>query len=156
MGLQNERRTLETKAKKQEETWIEEVDKLGKEVKRLKEEVVRLKVGCDENKEEKKKEKEADIRGDQRRERTKDFLANHTKSTSTDKNTYLREKIVKLQIDQNSESDRIDIRATKDTEGELQMLQDEVAKLQNERRTLETKAKKQEETWIEEVDKLGK
>ena len=85
--LQNERRTQETKARKQEETRIQEVDKLGEEVKRLKEEVVRLKAG--EKKEEEKKVKQADVRGDQRTERTKDFLANHSKSTSTEETTYL-------------------------------------------------------------------
>merc|ERR1719222_986597 len=89
--LQNERRTQETEATKQEETRIEGVGKLGEEVKRLKEEVVRLK--ADQKKEEEeKKEKQADVRGDQRTERTKDFLANHSKSTSTDETTYLREE----------------------------------------------------------------
>merc|ERR1712037_188833 len=43
-----------------------------------------------EKKEEEKMVKQADVRGDQRTERTKDFLANHSKSTSTDETTYLR------------------------------------------------------------------
>ena len=90
--LQNEKRMIETKAKKQEEARNVEVDKLGEEAKRLKEEVVRLKAGCDEKKEEEENGKQADVRGDQRTERTKDFLANHSKSTSTDETAYLREK----------------------------------------------------------------
>ena len=69
------------------------MDKLGEEVKRLKEEVVRLTAGIDKKKEEDKKGKQADkdgVRGDQRTEQTKDFLANHSKSTLTEESTYLR------------------------------------------------------------------
>ena len=89
---QEEKRSLEIKARKQEETKIQEVNKLEEEVKRLKEEVVKLKAGRDEKEEKEKKGKHADrddVRGDQRTERTKDFLANHSKSTSTEETTYL-------------------------------------------------------------------
>merc|ERR1712226_904245 len=89
---QEEKRSLEIKARKQEETKIQEVNKLEEEVKRLKEEVVKLKAGRVEKEEKEKKGKHADrddVRGDQRTERTKDFLANHSKSTSTEETTYL-------------------------------------------------------------------
>ena len=84
---QEEKRSLEIKARKQEETKIQEVNKLEEEVKRLKEEVVKLKAGRDEKEEKEKKGKHADrddVRGDQRTEQTKDFPAHHSKSTSTD------------------------------------------------------------------------
>ena len=53
---------------------------------------MKLKAGRDEKEEKEKKGKHADrddVRGDQRTERTKDFLANHSKSTSTEETTYL-------------------------------------------------------------------
>merc|ERR1719239_1347462 len=86
---------LETEGRKQEERRIQEADKLGEEVKRLKEEVSRLKAGSDKKNEEEKKGKQGDkdgVRGDQISEQTKDFLANHSKSTSTEESTYLREE----------------------------------------------------------------
>ena len=91
--LQNERSMLVTEGRKQEEVRIQEVNKLGEEVKRLKEEVLRLKAGSDKKKDEDKKIKQEDqdgVRGDQRTEQTKYFLANHSKSTSTEESTYLR------------------------------------------------------------------
>merc|ERR1712130_1051707 len=85
--LESEKKNLEKERKKQEKSRIEEVGKLGEDVKRLNEEVVMLK--ADEKKEEEKNENQAD---DQRTEQTKDFVANHSKSTSTDETTYLREE----------------------------------------------------------------
>ena len=83
--LEDEKSSLRVEAKKKEETRLQEIDVLGREVRRLQEEVVRLKAEGDQKKEEETKEKDiVGAKGDQRTEQTKDFLAHHSKSTSTD------------------------------------------------------------------------
>ena len=68
----------------------------------------------------------------------------------------LREKIVKLQIDRNAESDRCDTEGVKDKDSEVKRFREEVTKLEDEKSSLRVEAKKKEETRLQEIDVLGR